>query len=236
MHLSPSPKTRNLRRDLLPLPIPTLAPPLLIQSLDDLAQPLGCKCGAEQLLRRGAGPKALAETGLDGAWMQSYAHGLVAHGLAKINIQALGQLVDGGLAGTIRIPAAGRIIRNGPHASRHEREDRRGGEVGGPGHRGAAFREERREVLDQEQGPKRVDLKRRERVLIGDGRGRFFRMKNAGDAKGEPEGGVWETGFAVRRRGGNGGLVCPRIRGSVGRIGKVEGLEEGKGVHRSRRA
>lgn len=142
--------TRDSRRDLLPLPIPTLAPTLLIQSLDDLAQPLGRKLGAEQLLSRRAGPKVLAEARLDGARVQGHAHGLVPRGLPEIYVEALGQLVDCGLAGTIRIPAPRGVVRDGSHARRHEREDGRGRQVGRSRHRTAAFGEEGREVLDQE--------------------------------------------------------------------------------------
>lgn len=152
----------------------------------------------------------MAEARLDGARVQSHAHGLVPRRLPEINVQALGQLVDGGLAGAIRVPAAGRIVRDGPHARRHEREHGRVGQVGRSGHRAAALGEEGREVLDQEEGAERVDSKGRERVFMGYGRGRFFRVQDAGDAEGEPQRSGWETVFAVRGSGGDGGFVCRR--------------------------
>lgn len=65
-------------------------------------------------------------------------------------------------------------------------------------------------MLGQEEGAKRVDFKGFGRMLTGDGRERFFWMQDPGNAESEPQGSGWETGFAMRRGGGDSGFICQR--------------------------
>lgn len=141
-------KKKPLRRNLFPLPIPTPPPHLHPQPLHHDPQPLRRKRRAKQLLRRRRRPKLLAQGRPHRARMQGHADRLIARIPAQIDIQALGQLIDSGLAGAVRVPPAGAIVGDGADAGGHEGEDGGAGQVAGGGEGSAAFGEEGGEVFE----------------------------------------------------------------------------------------
>lgn len=129
--------------------------------------------------------------------MQRHAHGLVARDLTQMHIQAARQLVDGRLAGAIRVPAARRVPRDRPHPRRHERQHRASRHLGQRRHLGVPLRQHPREVLDQQQWAQRVDLEGGQRARVGDGPGGFFHVQDPWDAESESEPAMREARFAV---------------------------------------
>ena len=63
-------------------------------------------------------------------------------------------------------------------------------------------------MLDEEDGPESVDLKRGERVGVRDGARGFLRMEDPRDTKSEPERRIGETGLAMSGGCGDCVLLC----------------------------
>ena len=119
----------QLRRNLLAFPVPALPPPLHAHVIDHINQFLRRKFWCEKLLFRRTSPKLLAQARLYRTWMQTQAHCLLPTPLSQIDIHTLRKAINCGLARSVRVPTAERIIGDGAHAGRHERKDRGGWEI-----------------------------------------------------------------------------------------------------------
>lgn len=121
-HFTTQGTTPSSRHHLLPLPIPTLAPPPLSpHPLQNLHQPPRHPLRLKQLLPLHIAPKRLTQPRLHRAGMQPHAHRLLPARPPQMEIERLDDLVDGRFGRAVRVPAAeGIVVADGAHARGHE--------------------------------------------------------------------------------------------------------------------
>ena len=194
----------TLRRDLLPFPIPKLPSPIHTQRRRNIHQLLCRKLRGKQPIPLDIPPIIPGKVRLDRPGVLRNTNRLIPRHALEVQIERPRGARDAGLARAIAVPAAHQVVGGGADAGGHAGPDGVGGQAVLVAQGRVGARQQRREVLHEQQRADGVDAEAVERPGGVDLRGGLLGHEDAGDGVGEAEVVGW-GGEEVGGRGGGGG-------------------------------